>query len=174
MRQEDRRLMLESLHDLKQFIIPSDVSPTSIPLDGIDKSTLFKDPMVKQVERSLKLYEQKHPELIPFKSLTKEVWLIDIDKQGKIRLVKELKGKISQAMHAYDNTAILYYYKNITIGLAVHDHTESDSLDSYYWYFIAGSEFAKTHCLYYLCSAYYFEYGVSEYLLKNIGKMNEL
>lgn len=173
MRQEDRQLILESLRDVTQFIIPSDISPTSIPVNGIEKSNLFKDPMQKQVERSLKLYEQNHSDIIPFKSLTAEVWLVNIDKQGKIRLVKELRGKFSQAMHAYDDTAILYYYKNIVIGLAVHDHTEDDSIGSYYWYFIPGSEFADTHRLYYLCSAYYFEYGVTEFLLKNIRDMNK-
>ena len=173
MTQEDRRLMLESLYDVRRLEVPSDISMDTIAI-GTTRQNLFKDKMQKQVERTLKLYEESHPDVIPFKMLACENWLLDIEKDGGISLTKKLGGTISQSLHAYDDTGKFYYYTNITVGLAVHDFTHSDSSTSYYWYFLLGKNIDKRHELYYRLSAYYSEYGVSQYLLKYLGELSKM
>lgn len=171
MRNEDRKVMLESLYDIRKIEIPSDVS-TDIITIGSEKQSLFKDKMQKQVERTFKAYEASHPDVIPFKALGCEDWLIDIDNDGVIRLTKKLTGALSKSLHAYDDTAKFYYYRNMAIGIAVHDYTRADS--GYLWYFIPGKGLAEAHELYYRCSAYYSEYGVTQYLLKYLGEMSKM
>lgn len=173
MTQEDRKLMLESLYDVHKIQTPSDVDMVLIPLVA-KKENLFKDSMQKQVERTLKAYEASHPDLIPFKSLDNETWLLDISDDGSIRLKKKIGGALSKSLHAYDDVGTIYFYRNITIGMAVHDFTSSDSATSFYWYFITREGLGDRHRLYYLCSAYYLEFGVTDFLLKYLGELTKL
>lgn len=173
MTQEDRKLMLESLYDLQQIQTPSNIDMAVVPLVS-KKENLFKDPMQKQVERVLKAYEASHPDAIPFKSLNSENWLLDISEDGTIRLKKRLGGALSKSIHAFDDTGIVYFYRNITIGLAVHDYTSADSASDYYWYFITREGIGERNRLYYLCSAYYAEFGITNFLLKHIGELSKL
>ena len=170
MRQDDRKIMLESLYDINQIELSPNLNIATVPISGVEKQNLFKDSMEKQVERTLITYERNNPDVIPFRMLISNFWLVDITKDS-IKFVKLLKGSIARQMHAYDDIAITYQYKNIKIGLAVHDHTNSKSLGTYSWYFIPVGDIARKRAIYYTSYAYYSEYGVSEYLLNLISKL---
>ena len=171
MRQEDRKLMLESLYDAHKIQIPYDVNVANIMPDIAKKEQLLGNSMDKRVRTALKMYEKSHPNVIPFKQLKQDYYLLDIDKNGYFRLGKKL-NLFTSMMNAYENFGILYYYNNIDIGVAVHDHTGYTDVESYNWYFVPISDYSRGHSLYYTCCAYYKEYGITQFLLKLIDKLN--
>ena len=82
MRQDDRKIMLESLYDINQIELSPNLNIATVPISGVEKQNLFKDSMEKQVERTLITYERNNPDVIPFRMLISNFWLVDITKDS--------------------------------------------------------------------------------------------